>query len=78
MLQKQLKSGAALKMFEQFIKAQGGDLSGIKDYKKFPGAKYTLDVIAPNSGWINGLTAKTIGLASMQLGAGRQKKSGSD
>jgi len=75
MLQQQLKSGAALKMFEKLIKAQGGDLSGIKDYQKFPGAKHTLEIIAPNSGWINGLTALTIGLASMQLGAGRQKKS---
>ncbi len=75
MLQQQLKSGAALKMFEKFIKAQGGDLAGITDYKKFPGAKYTLEVVAPKSGWINGLTARTIGLGSMQLGAGRQKKS---
>ncbi len=77
MLQQQLKSGAALKIFEKLIKAQGGDLAGIKNYQKFPGAKYTLEVIAPTSGWINGLTARTIGLASMQLGAGRQKKSDS-
>ncbi len=75
MLQQRLRSGAALKMFAKFIKAQGGDTSGIKDYQKFPGAKYTLEVIAPTSGWIIDLTARTIGLASMQLGAGRQKKS---
>ena len=73
-LLQQLKSGAALKMFASFIKAQGGNLAGIKNYKKFPGAKYSFEVIAPNSGWINDLTARTIGLASMQLGAGRQKK----
>ncbi len=75
LLKQQLKSGAALKMFKKFIKAQSGDVSGIKDYDRFPGAKYTLEVIAPKSGWINGLTARTIGLGSMQLGAGRQKKS---
>ncbi len=73
-LKQQLKSGAALKMFKKFIKAQGGDIAGIKDYERFPGAKYTLEVMAPKSGWINGLTARTIGLGSMKLGAGRQKK----
>jgi pyrimidine-nucleoside phosphorylase len=62
-------------MFKKFIKAQSGDISGIKDYQQFPRAKYTLEIIAPMSGWINGLTARTIGLGSMQLGAGRQKKS---
>jgi len=74
-LSHQLKSGAALKMFTAFIKAQGGDIQAIKDYQRFAGAQHTLEVIAPNSGWINALTARTIGLGSMQLGAGRQQKS---
>jgi len=75
MLKQQLNSGAALKMFKKFIKAQGGDVSPIIDYDRFPGAKYKLEVNSPKSGWINELTARTIGLGSMQLGAGRQKKS---
>jgi len=74
-LKQQLKSGSALKMFKKFIKAQGGDIAPIMNYGKFPGAKYSLEVTAPKSGWIKGLTARTIGLGSMQLGAGRQKKS---
>jgi len=75
LLKKQLTSGAALAMFKKFIKAQGGDVSLIKEYGKFPQAKYTQDVLAPTSGWISGLRARIVGLASMQLGAGRQKKS---
>jgi len=75
LLKKQLSSGAALKLFKKFIKAQGGDISLIDNYDQFPTAKYTQEIIAPTSGWVNGLTARTVGLASMQLGAGRQKKS---
>ena len=75
LLKQQLKSGAALKMFKKFIKAQGGDVAPIMDYAQFPSAKYKLEVNAPKSGWIKGLNARTIGLFSMQLGAGRQKKS---
>lgn len=74
-LQQHLKSGTALKIFEKLIKAQGGSVAGIKDYQQFPNAKYALEVIAPNSGWVNDLTARTIGLGSMKLGAGRQQKS---
>lgn len=73
-LKKQLKSGAALDMFRTLIKIQGGDTKAIDDYSKFPTAKYTHDVIATESGWVTEVTARTVGLASMQLGAGRQKK----
>ena len=74
-LNENLKSGAALKMFGKLIKAQGGSPAGIKDYQQFPGAKYSMEVKASKSGWVSELTARTIGLASMQLGAGRQTKS---
>ncbi|MDK2835409.1 MAG: pyrimidine-nucleoside phosphorylase [Thermosediminibacterales bacterium] len=71
---KNLKNGNALKTFSKMIKAQDGDPSVIEDYKRFPKTGYSLEVKSPEEGYIYKIDAESIGLASVKLGAGRNKK----
>lgn len=73
-LKQQIKSGAALEKLRVLVKAQGGKTEAIDDYAQFPTAKFSTDILATASGWVNAVVARQIGLASMQLGAGRQRK----
>lgn len=60
-----LDSGAALKKFEDLVKAQGGDLS------KLPMAKMAREVRATKSGYLNSMNCEQIGYAGLVMGAGR-------
>ncbi len=61
-----LASGAALPIYEQMISAQGADPRA-----PLPRCEHTYEVKAPTAGWLTGMNALTVGLASMRLGAGR-------
>lgn len=69
-----LESGKAYRKFKEFISAQGGDISKIENIDTLPKAKNVYNVLAPESGYITGMQAETIGSASVILGAGREKK----
>lgn len=64
-----LKSGAAMKKFEQMVTAQGGSLK-----LAMAQAQYQYEVQASQSGVVQSITARDIGHASMLLGAGRETK----
>lgn len=69
-----LESGEALKKLSEFIESQGGNAEVINDYTLFPQHTYTKDIVCHNSGYINKIAAKVIGLASQHSGAGRATK----
>ncbi len=69
-----LKTGAAYKTFLDWISSQGGNVSEFDDLESFTRAEFTYGVTAENSGYISGIDAKTVGVASSLLGAGRTKK----
>ena len=69
-----LESGAAFAKMKEWISAQGGDCRYLDDTSLFPGAEHTHNVISEHSGYITSINAEMIGLASVTLGAGRQKK----
>lgn len=69
-----LASGAAYRKFEEWISAQGGDLSAILNKEMRPVAKYTRKITADTSGYIREMNAEAIGIAAMELGAGRRTK----
>ncbi len=77
MLEKSIVSGAAFEKFRQLVTAQGGDVSVIDDLNQLPAAPVRVDVLAEQTGWLAGLHARTIGEASVVLGAGRAKKTDS-
>ena len=74
MLMENIKNGKGLEKLKDFVKAQGGDISPIDDYSKFPQAKYIEKVISPVDGYITKIHAEAFGLIAMELGAGRATK----
>ena len=69
-----ISNGKGLEKLKEFIAAQGGDISPIDDYEKFPKAKYVDTVVATKSGYITKIKAEAFGIIAMELGAGRATK----
>lgn len=69
-----IASGKGLRMFAQMVRAQGGDESWILQPEKFEKAKYSMSVLAQESGYIVGVDTESYGVASLLLGAGRNTK----
>ena len=74
LLKDALDSGKALKQFEKFVVAQGGDPAFIQDYSKLPTAKYSLEILAMESGYVAGFACENIGKSLCLLGGGRMEK----
>jgi pyrimidine-nucleoside phosphorylase len=64
-----LRSGAGRRKFEQMLTAQGGRLS-----EGLPVAPIQKPIAATSSGYVESIDALAIGLASLDLGAGRHRK----
>ncbi len=62
--------GAALAAYERWVRAQGGD----PDLDALPKAAYVGEVFAPRGGHVAELKALPIGIAALDLGAGRREK----
>lgn len=58
----------------QLVERQGGDISYIENLEKFEKAPYIVPVMSSRDGYVSELSAEVIGRASVNLGAGRQKK----
>ncbi|MFT8927736.1 MAG: pyrimidine-nucleoside phosphorylase [Sporolactobacillus sp.] len=69
-----LQSGRAWDQFRRFIASQGGDLAYVDNPERLPQAARQLELLATSSGYLTKLPAASIGLAAMQLGAGRETK----
>lgn len=69
-----LESGTALDTLRTWIDAQGGDASYIDDTSKFRRSKIIHEVRALASGYVTGVDAEAVGIASVMLGAGRAEK----
>lgn len=69
-----LDSGAAFEKFKEWIAAQGGDTRYLCDTAIFPAARYTREVHAKRDGFITAIDAEKVGICSVLLGAGREKK----
>ncbi len=69
-----VESGRALDKLAELIEKQGGDKGVIEDYSLFPQAAYKFDYISERSGYIEAMKTDAIGVASLELGAGRVTK----
>jgi pyrimidine-nucleoside phosphorylase len=69
-----IADGRALKKLREFVEAQDGDCSLIDDPSRFAKASIIEPVESPASGYVESICAWKIGTASMNLGAGRQRK----
>jgi pyrimidine-nucleoside phosphorylase len=62
--------GSAFAMYERWIRAQGGE----PDESALPAATLVRDVTAPRDGVVARLSAIGVGIAALELGAGRRTK----
>lgn len=69
-----LESGKAFEKLKEMVKAQGGDVSVIEDNSKFESSKVAKGLAAAQEGYIYSMDTEKCGVASMILGAGREKK----
>ncbi|MCL2216031.1 MAG: pyrimidine-nucleoside phosphorylase [Defluviitaleaceae bacterium] len=67
-----ITSGSALKKLADMVEAQGGDRTYIEDPSRFPLAPFIVEVTSPQKGYISEMDTEGIGLAGMDLGAGRE------
>jgi pyrimidine-nucleoside phosphorylase len=65
-----MSDGSALAAYERWIRAQGGD----PDLSRLPDASVVRSVEAPRAGSVTRLGALAIGIAALELGAGRRTK----
>jgi len=66
-----IDSGKAFDKFLEMAKLQDGDISYLKNPEKYPKSKIHLEVTATKTGYIESMNNFEIGMASLELGAGR-------
>lgn len=74
-LHRKLISGEALQKQKELIHSLGGEGTEIDNHDLFQKARIIENVTSQSSGYVQHLDARTIGEISMNLGAGRKKKS---
>ena len=74
MLKKSIENGSAYAKFAEFVKRQGGDVSVLDDCDSIINARYIVDIVSENSGYVSSIQSELIGETAMILGGGRQNK----
>lgn len=69
-----LRDGSALEVFRKIIARQGGDVRVLEDTSLLPRAAKVEPFLATKSGVITHMDAMEVGIAAMELGAGRKRK----
>lgn len=69
-----IRDQSAYRKMLEMVKAQGGDISVLENTKLLPRADYYYDIVAGKSGTIVHIDTEKCGIASVLLGAGREKK----
>ena len=73
-LERALADGSALQKFAEVVEAQGGDARAVDDPKRLPQPARVREVRATRGGTVAAIDAEQVGLAAMELGAGRARK----
>lgn len=74
MAKKSIEDGSALNKLREMITAQGGNADVIDNSDAFKQPKFYVDIISERDGYISRTDAERVGIASVILGAGREKK----
>lgn len=72
--QRRLLDGSGYKKFKEVIQAQGGNPQVLDRFELLPNATGVLEITSPRAGFVTGIDAEYIGLASAMIGAGRDAK----
>ena len=74
LMQDAIASGRAMDKFVEVVAAQGGDTAAVLDPSQLPHAAHTYHVRAVREGRVAACDALDIGVASVRLGGGRERK----
>ncbi len=74
MSKKAVVNGQAFEKWLELTTEQGGDTEVLKDFEKYNKAKHRFTIEAQETGYVTELDAYKIGIASLELGAGRKTK----
>jgi len=66
-----IANGKAYEKFLEIVKLQGGDISFLKEPDKYPKSKVHEKLVADKNGTLESIDNYEIGMASLELGAGR-------
>jgi len=70
----QIKNGKAFDKFLQIVKLQGGNIGFLIKPELYPKAKYSKKVVLNKLGFVKAIDNYRVGMASLELGAGRKTK----
>src|SRR5206468_3431500 len=69
-----LADGSGVAKFRELVAAQGGDVTQVDDPSKLPRAPKVETLRAARTAYVAAIAADQVGIASVRLGAGREKK----
>ncbi|MBP6624248.1 MAG: pyrimidine-nucleoside phosphorylase [Chitinophagaceae bacterium] len=72
-----IANGKAFEKFKELVISQEGDIKMVENCDLMPSTKYTQSYLSKREGYIQYLSALDIGIASVNLGAGRETKESS-
>ena len=70
--EQQIKTGKAFERFVDIVKLQGGDTSYILNPDKYPKSKVVAKFTSSKSGFVKEIDTYKVGMAALELGAGRK------
>ena len=69
-----IKTGVAFHKFKQLVENQGGNVEYIENINNFAKAKYEIEILSKEEGYISQINAEEVGKIASSLGAGRIRK----
>lgn len=72
--QEMIRSGLAFETWVNLVQEQGGDIGVIREPARMGQASYSTQVLAQESGYVMSVDGYSLGMASLELGAGRMAK----
>jgi pyrimidine-nucleoside phosphorylase len=68
----QINNGKAFEKFVQMVELQGGNTRFIVQPEKYPKSKFITKIKSSKNGYVKGINTYQIGMAALELGAGRK------
>ena len=69
-----IQNGKALDKFVEIVKLQNGNVKYLNNPEIYPKSKFSEKIFAPKSGYLSSINNYDIGMAALELGAGRRTK----
>ena len=74
MIDEKIAKKEGLKKLAEFVEAQGGNAEEVYHPELLPKAEFEMEIRADKEGYISHIQCEEIGICSMMLGGGREKK----